>query len=578
VLDDHQVEPRIANRAVLAHGCVESLPVILSATLALLCGPVLIDLAASPARRAFGYVAADAFYYLTVARNIARHGVPSYDGVHAANGFHPLWQAVCGAIYFVAERAGVAGYAVLLIVLVGLGSIAAGVSLLALALEAASALSAGFVAVPFGVYALVVAPAWFDRCLSDPNADQWNLIEGRLPLFGTLWSYDNGMESGFVLLFFGALAYLFVRAPREPSARFAFGFGCVAGMTVLSRLDHALLVAPVVLAQSMRTRGGRRALPLAGFALLPSLYLLVNRLTLGVAFPTSGAEKSSFPYFNSDHLRNIETVWEHRSCSALVGMYWREAQLCIPMIAALLYLAVTLQIVGLPNGVGVKLRARAGDVDRFLVPVALGVLALGGYDFLFVRWDFQGHWYFPVSTLFVTLAAIAVTARLPRGPAWLSLSLLIALFFAGIFVFVRFRRSDEFHARFSQFYWEEAPLVRAHYGSKLKILEIDDGIVAYSLDVASMSGGLMLDPEGVRARSSGHLLRLAYARGFDRIASFAYAPLDLPSLVATASKATDLGKAWADNQDRGAFDFSFDYVSRDRRFAILRMEPTRHEH
>ena len=36
--------------------------------------------------------AADSFYYLNVADNFAKHSIMSYDGAHATNGFHPLWQ------------------------------------------------------------------------------------------------------------------------------------------------------------------------------------------------------------------------------------------------------------------------------------------------------------------------------------------------------------------------------------------------------------------------------------------------------------------------------------------------------
>ena len=49
-----------------------------------------------------GVVPDDAFYYLQIARNIARTGFSSFDGVHATNGYHPAWMgalALCALIF-----------------------------------------------------------------------------------------------------------------------------------------------------------------------------------------------------------------------------------------------------------------------------------------------------------------------------------------------------------------------------------------------------------------------------------------------------------------------------------------------
>src|SRR4051812_22736993 len=80
---------------------------VLGITLSLLCLPIVADLVISGPPRPFGYAAADTFYYLDVARNVARHGSFSFDGEHATNGFHPLWQLVTAALCFVLEHAGV---------------------------------------------------------------------------------------------------------------------------------------------------------------------------------------------------------------------------------------------------------------------------------------------------------------------------------------------------------------------------------------------------------------------------------------------------------------------------------------
>jgi hypothetical protein len=46
--------------------------------------------AARGSRAVFSFLAADAFYYLTIAANVHAHGIVSYDQIHPTNCFHPL--------------------------------------------------------------------------------------------------------------------------------------------------------------------------------------------------------------------------------------------------------------------------------------------------------------------------------------------------------------------------------------------------------------------------------------------------------------------------------------------------------
>ena len=57
----------------------------------------------------------------------------------------------------------------------------------------------------------------------------------------------------------------------------------------------------------------------------------------------------------------------------------------------------------------------------------------------------------------------------------------------------------------------------------LKLVEYDDGIVSYLLDFPAMNGfGFTLDKEAAHAQTEGHLLQLAYERGFRTIAVMSY--------------------------------------------------------
>ena len=86
---------------------------VLLLTLGLLVGPVVADLALSGPRRLFAWFAADAFYYLQVARNWADLGRISFDGEHPTNGFHPLWQGVEAALWWVGDAVGLGDTALL---------------------------------------------------------------------------------------------------------------------------------------------------------------------------------------------------------------------------------------------------------------------------------------------------------------------------------------------------------------------------------------------------------------------------------------------------------------------------------
>ena len=41
----------------------------------------------------------DGFFYFKVARNVANGLGFTFDGINRTNGFHPLWMAVCIAVY-----------------------------------------------------------------------------------------------------------------------------------------------------------------------------------------------------------------------------------------------------------------------------------------------------------------------------------------------------------------------------------------------------------------------------------------------------------------------------------------------
>ena len=60
-----------------------------------------------------------------------------------------------------------------------------------------------FTLLPVGAYALIVCPKWLQYSPRALHAQ--NPFEGSEPVFGTLWSAVNGMETPLVLLGFAAV-------------------------------------------------------------------------------------------------------------------------------------------------------------------------------------------------------------------------------------------------------------------------------------------------------------------------------------------------------------------------------------
>lgn len=523
---------------------------IVGAALAVLIVPVVTDLVLSGTRRVFAYLAADAFYYLQVARQWGEHGRISFDGERSTNGFHPLWQAILAVL----DGVGLRGTALMLVVvLLGAGLTALAVLLLARSMVAAhGALPALFVLLPLGVYGVLLGPVW--ALVDQTSPSQTSIYQGPLPLYGTLWSAANGMETGAVLATFALMAWLLVKG------RSTWLVGAAMAALVLARLDLGLIVAGLLATQGALAwrrhdrRAGRAVLASgAVVAMVVAAYLAWNLAYAGAALPLSGTLKSTFPRPDLGNALGVRDVLTGEHSYLLLRLY-RQAPIILSAVAALAWL------------VGAARRPR--DVDtadararwhETLSGVAVGVLALDGYDFFFVPLTSQGHWYFPIQILLITLVVLEWLARRPlldRPFIAVVAVALSAITFAGV------GRTTDYHERFAAFY-ERAGAVRAFYGENPpKLLAVDDGIDAYSLGFPAMSGlGLMLDEDAVDAFVDGQLVSLAFERGFDRISSVAYAD----GMGLTAASPPPEVRAWvADllpDQDLRGFDFAVEYAS-----------------
>ena len=484
---------------------------MIASAVALLLVPIVADVIASGPARLFGYVAADTFYYLVVARHIGQ-GVVAFDGVHPSNGFHPLWQALVSIPHFLGLFDGPTLAELAFTLVLSLLCLSAAVLVLGLALRRDDgSLNPLFAALPVGAYALVVSPAWLT--LSPQELRDQNPWEGSEPLYGTLWSYVNGMESPLVLL---AFALLFWAWRAELPRRRPGVFGSLLAFLTLARLDHILVAAAIYALIAARERwwssaeSRRAGLTLSGAFALPVLaYLAMNSVFFGSMLPVSGQLKSKFPWPTLENARVAAHVVESFFGAPRPPLFdfWRMLQLAIPGMAALL-------------AIFLLRRDRA-----FLLATSLGVLMLATYNFVFVPTYHQGHWYMPLGTLLVSLIA------LDASDDWLAdvrrthvVATLAATMLIGSAFFLRLHRQPDYHARFSQFFFDEAPLIRARFAEHPpKLVEIDDGIVSWATGFDAISGiGPGLDAEGAEALERGDLLAIAEKRGFNHVTSLVY--------------------------------------------------------
>jgi hypothetical protein len=528
-----------------------------------------LDLLFSGRRRPFGYAAADTFYYLVVARNVARHGSFSLDGRHATNGFHPLWQLLTSALDFATEHLGLEQFTLYVAIFASLALIAGGIALLATALAQEGRLTPLFALVPVGLYGLLVAPFWLLRW--DTLADG---MEGPPPVYGTLWSYANGMESGAVLFSFGLGAFLQRAWFKAPSVGSAARYGIALAALTLARLDHVFISLALVAALLHAAYVGRRPwreplAALAAFGLPVGLDVFINMHWFGSAMPVSGALKTSFPHITQVHIQSWLDMLAHPRQFNL-WILQREASLLVPALFALVYLALTLRVMLRGPLPVVRYRETTRDYDRFLAPTAFGILLLASYNVLFLT-DGPGSWYVPVSTLFVSLVPIALVDRgALKFPDVGAHVLLAGVVLVSVVFFLKLERQLRYHRSYADFCLHEAPLVKQHFhGRPPRFIEMDDGIVSYSLDSPAMSAGLSLDPEGVDAMKANHLFALGYRRGFKCISSLVYMSATRFLTDKSPTAALAYVRERFDNQDLSKFEFKLAYVTPSGSLALV---------
>jgi hypothetical protein len=310
----------------------------------------------------------DASYYMTTARNIANGEGMSFDGIHPANGFHPLWLVVLVPLFFLHEppETMIRLVALLQTVLLSLAYLV-------------------FVRTQARLFSLRTAA-----------------LSGILFVYFVFLPCINGMESALLVsLIVVMYSYALRIARSELNSPRAALFGIILGFVLLARLD--MIFIPLVLLGcfagpilNRQTRSRTLTVMLVGGIATCGVvapYLAFNYWKFGAVVPISGALKSSFP---------------HLAVSR--GTFDRTAAIGIANLASA-GLAIGWSLWGIIRVPGPRATLNQEFYRASTTVFAWAVTLHFLYVVLFMKWGVFG-WYFVTYPLF---AIVLVTASVERA-------------------------------------------------------------------------------------------------------------------------------------------------------------------
>jgi hypothetical protein len=166
------------------------------------------------------------------------------------------------------------------------------------------------------------------------------------------------------------------------------------------------------------------------------------------------------------------------------------------------------------------------------------ILLKAAYNLINVNLDHQGVvWYYAFSVLTIDFCACLFLSRmtsevLSSKPAK-AIGVILIVFFLGTHLNLITMIACQ-GPTLEYNFWRQRDTIKTILLQKTrdpKLLEFDDGIINYSLQLPTMHGiGFVLDKQGAEARREGRLLDYAYGKGFDIIASLAYVRLPKPEM------------------------------------------------
>ena len=495
--------------------------------------PIIVSFYYIGTQTIFNLFAADSMYYMGIANNFLKFGIPTFDGETVINGFHPLWELVLiGMFKILSIKHYYQIYAVFALsaLLVYTAYITISHTLVKI-VGARPGLVATFTLFP-GAYSIFFAP---QRHLFN--------APGTIGTFSPC-SAINGMETSlsltlWALFFFTTISRFRVLSQEknisyDVESFFPFSTRICLALIVLSRLDDCFLVISLsVFVLSLNDISFQKKINSLIHILLPTvvvllIYITFNELTAGSLLPVSGTSKTSFAI--TGNLHNLFMVLTGQSGI----MEWWYLAYCFYSIILALLVGTSCIFVGrrfknlnsvLPeNSLMMSLLNVFG---WFLVLKAL-------FLFIFVPVVHQGYWYyFPMVVICNVIFAIAVGFYIKNN----NKNTLAVLFVSLAVIF--FRMPNEIYliksstdhntpnyATISYALWNNGDEIRkflAESAPNAKLIDNLDGMYVYLLDIPgdSITGLASSSKELTRRKEIGVMPSLV-SRGFSILPSYGY--------------------------------------------------------
>ncbi len=508
----------------------------------------------------FSYFAGDAFYYLNIAKQSADKEFFTFNGQHPTNGFHPLWQYLISSVYSMTET------------------------------------DSEFLSNVFWLNIFILALAYLllfhamNKLFNNNIISLLTLFPGYLFLFFSFvispeyspWSFINGMETSLDILFFSLLLNFLVKykSISEISTKNLILFSVLLTLIGFSRLDDFLLLFVFALfffisKENKKNTGRILALLMIPFISI-SIYLINNCLSTGIAVPVSGIHKISPSLDNLVHLFSFLTIgFSHRD---MFGY-----SLAVRVLPVVFVIAISLLFVFYKRKYGLNEKVETNNsflVMKNEIPnILLSYVFLKVFlIFIFVDFWHQGSWYFVIpiilANIFISVMSNAFFCMVKNRKLFGTIAIFGIIIIMNSYVYNK-QFSESANAKFNLNIETIKNSIKEKSNND-KILEFDDGIIAYSLPVSCLSGfGLAADKEAIEAKKTGSFLELAYSRGYRIMASvnYFYPATTLPDTISDYRQFCRKPFFEFDKEKINKWRFSFIYKDSLSGASFVRFEP-----
>lgn len=325
----------------------------------------------------------DAFYYFTIARNIAQSGKISFDGINLTNGFHPLWMAVVAFLYLLPLGKGIIHGSLVI----------AGV-----------------------IYVIGGIPLWrIMKVLGIDDGVSLVVLAAYLMNPFTIFQSINGLETSLSVFLVLLVSYQFITIrsrPPELSRKALINLGISSGFMLLSRTDNIFLYISLlfILSFSSQIQWKFESLLVIGLLTIAIIlpWLIWNYIHFGTIVQSSAV---AIPYVC--RVKWLKATGQKLfSLAALSYVFkifdgnWHRF-MEFGMVTPKLVLAVS--VLDLFATFMFRLKRRSMPIKLWNLDFLIAAVIIYISAHSLFRWGYMRDWYFPwlISILYIILGAFA---------------------------------------------------------------------------------------------------------------------------------------------------------------------------